>query len=140
MKRVMRVASVIAVFAMAGAAHATEDVTCKASNNAAWISFVAGTTPGLAPLGLSMGAGDKIWSTAKENGGTLVEVKQAFSTEDDMKIDVIATGKPAGSLRAVFGHEEGQEPVLAGVLHINGVGAWPVVCGDEGEEPEEAGE
>ena len=111
-------------------ARATDDIECRAADNAAWISFVVGTTPGLNPLGLSMGAGARTWSTAKENGGTLIEVKQAFSTDDEMKIDVISAGKPAAFLRMGFAHEYGQEPVLAGVLHIVDVGAWPVVCGE----------
>jgi len=126
----------VALLATAGLAQATEDIECKARDGKAWMSFVVGTTPGLAPLGLSMAAGDKTWSTDKANGGILIEVKQAFSDEDEMKIDVIADGKAAGILRVAIAHEEGQEPVLAGILHIHGVGIWPVVCGEETEETE----
>jgi hypothetical protein len=136
MRAVSTSMAAVAMLAAAMPAWATEDVECKARDNKAWMSFVVGTTPGLAPLGLSMGAGDKNWSTDKANGGTLIAVKQAFSDDDGMKIDVIADGKPAGILRVSIGHEEGQEPVLAGILHIHGVGAWPVVCGGEGEATE----
>ncbi len=136
----MRVAAISAVaaafLATASSAWATEDIECRARANKAWMSFVVGTTPGLAPLGLSMGAGDRIWSTDKANGGTLIVVKQAFSDDDGMKIDVLAESELAGALRVNFGHEEGQEPVLAGILHIHGVGAWPVVCGEGGEATE----
>lgn len=129
-------AAAVAVLAAATPSWATEDVECRARDGKAWLSFVAGTTPGLAPLGLSMGAGDKTWSTDKANGGTFIAVKQAFSDDDEMKIDVVADGKLAAILRVTIGHEEGQEPVLAGILHIHGVGAWPVVCGEEGEATE----
>lgn len=129
-------AMAVAFFSTAMSAWATQDIECRARDSKACISFVVGTTTGLAPLGLSMAAGDKTWSTDRANGGTLIDVKQAFSDDDEMKIDVIADGKPAGILRVTIAHEEGQEPVLAGILQIQGVGAWPVVCGGEPEETE----
>ena len=113
----------------ASVAHATQEIVCKAADNAAWISFLVGGTPGLNPLALSMGAGGKIWSTAKENGGTLVQVSQSFSSSEDMKIDVSNDSEDAiARLRLSQAHEDGQEPITAGTLHIVGVGAWPVTC------------
>ena len=116
----------------ASPAQATQNIACRAPNNAAWISFLAGGTPGLNPLALSMGAGGKTWSTAKENGGAPIQVSQSFSSREEMEIDVADDKADViARLRLSRAHEEGQDPVTAGTLHVAGVGAWPVTCGEE---------
>jgi hypothetical protein len=125
----------VVVTAMAIPASATQDIECRAANNAAWMSFAAGTPPGIGAITLSMGAGDGHWSTNNARGGTLVQVLQAFDDGEEIKIDVTAGGELAASLRLSFA-DEGGEGVFGGILRIHGVGAWPVVCGGETEKTE----
>jgi len=109
-------------------ARATDGVECKARDNQAWIRFAAGTPPGVGAILLSMGVGERLWSTDKASGGTSVQVLQAFDDEEEIKIDVTTDGEPVAILRLSFA-DEGGEGVFGGILRIHGVGAWPVVCG-----------
>lgn len=117
----------------AGAAPATENIVCSSADQAAAMGFLVGTTPGVNPLSLTMDANGKSWATKPEGGQTAVLIAQAFSDDEGMKIDVSDANaeKIIARLRVSYAHDEGSEPVIAGTLHIVGVGAWPVTCSGE---------
>ena len=120
----------LAVLAMtSGTGLATENIICAAAGDAATMSFLVGTTPGLAPLGLYMEAGGKTWSTKKEDGGTIVAIAQSFSDDSGMRIDVADDNleRIIAELRVNLAREEG-EVVFAGTLRIAGIGVWAVTC------------
>jgi len=108
---------------------ATENIICADASNAATMTFLVGTTPGLAPLGLYMRSGDKKWSTRKEDGGTTVTVAQSFSDDSGMRIDVADDNleRIIAELRVNLAREGG-EIVFAGTLRIAGIGVWAVTC------------
>jgi hypothetical protein len=117
----------------AGAALATENITCSSSDGKASVSFLVGTTPGLNPLALTLEANGKYWVTKPDAKATTILIAQAFSDDEGMKIDITDDNaeRIIAKLRVTRGHDEGSEPVTAGTLMIVGEGAWPVIC--EGE-------
>jgi len=112
---------------------ATENIICSSADQKAALSFLVGTTPGLAPLALTMDANGKQWATKPEGGATAILIAQAFSDDEGMKIDITDDNaeRIIAKLRVTRAHDEGSEPVIAGTLLIVGAGAWPVTC--EGE-------
>ena len=112
---------------------ATENIICSSADQKAALSFLVGTTPGLAPLALTMDANGKQWATKPEGGATAILIAQAFSDDEGLKIDISDDNaeRIIARLRVSQAHEEGAEPVFAGTLHIAGVGAWPVTCSGE---------
>ena len=125
--------ALVVLLACALPAQATENIICSAPGNAASISFLVGTTPGLNPLSLSMEAGAKRWSMAAEQGVTTVLIGQSFDTGSAMMIDLTDDNaeRVIAELRVSRAHEDGHDPVAAGTLRIAGLGAWTVAC--EGE-------
>jgi hypothetical protein len=121
--------SVAALMLVAGEAQATETIWCRAAGDAASIAFLVGTTPGLNPLTLDMEAGEKRWSTKKEEGATPVAIAQSFSDAAGMKIDVADDNleRIIAELRGSTA-SEGDTYVAAGTLRIIEVGAWAVNC------------
>ena len=117
----------------AGEALATQNIICNAPDDKASFGFLVGTTPGLNPLGAGMEAGGKKWTTKPEAGATLITIAQAFSDDEGMKIDIADDNSERiiAKLRLTRAHEDGEEWILAGTLHIVGVGAWPVTCSEE---------
>jgi len=125
-------AAVAMVFSVSPAL-ATENIICSSADQKAALSFLVGTTPGLAPLALTMDANGKQWATKPEGGATAILIAQAFSDDEGMKIDITDDNaeRIIAKLRVTRAHDEGSEPVIAGTLLIVGAGAWPVTC--EGE-------
>jgi len=125
-------AAVAMVFSVSPAL-ATENIICSSADQKAALSFLVGTTPGLAPLALTMDANGKQWATKPEGGATAILIAQAFSDDEGMKIDITDDNaeRIIAKLRVIRAHDEGSEPVIAGTLLIVGAGAWPVTC--EGE-------
>ena len=125
-------AAVAIVFSVSPAP-ATENIICSSADQKAALSFLVGTTPGLAPLALTMDANGKQWATKPEGGATAILIAQAFSDDEGMKIDITDDNaeRIIAKLRVTRAHDEGSEPVIAGTLLIVGAGAWPVTC--EGE-------
>jgi len=125
-------AAVAIVFSVSPAL-ATENIICSSADQKAALSFLVGTTPGLAPLALTMDANGKQWATKPEGGATAILIAQAFSDDEGMKIDITDDNaeRIIAKLRVTRAHDEGSEPVIAGTLLIVGAGAWPVTC--EGE-------
>jgi hypothetical protein len=117
----------------AGQALATENIICSASDDKASISFLVGTAPGLRPLAITMEAQGKTWATTAEGGATPIIIAQAFSDDEGMKIDISDDNaeRIIAKLRVSHAHEDGNEPIFGGTLHIAGVGAWPVTCSGE---------
>jgi hypothetical protein len=125
-------AAVAMVFSVSPAL-ATENIICSSADQKAALSFLVGTTPGLAPLALTMDANGKQWATKPEGGATAILIAQAFSDDEGMKVDITDDNaeRIIAKLRVTRAHDEGSEPVIAGTLLIVGAGAWPVTC--EGE-------
>lgn len=118
------------LISLAGEALATENIVCTSRDDKASMSFLVGTTPGLNPLALTMEANGKRWATKPENDTTTILIAQAFSDDEGMKIDITDDNaeRVIAKLRVTRAHEEGNDPVTAGTLHIVGAGAWPVTC------------
>jgi hypothetical protein len=108
---------------------ATENIICADASNAATMTFLVGTTPGLAPLGLYMKVGGKKWSTKEEDGATTVTIAQSFSDDSGMRLDVADDNleRIIAELRVNMAREGG-EIVFAGTLRIAGIGVWAVAC------------
>jgi hypothetical protein len=129
MKRALAMAAGIATLGAVQHAGATARIDCNATDNAAWISFLASSSGGLRPMEVDMSAGKRVWSTNDREGTTPMHVSQAFQTDNHVSVDMLDADQvnTLAELR-VNTAVEGSADAAAGTLRIVGVGVWPVVC------------
>ena len=110
---------------------ATEWVSCAAPGGEASFDYLAGTLDVLAPAGLNVSVGEKVWASDVAYGpGDPIVVGQAFEDAQTVRIDVMDDGMVAlvAELRLFKAQEGDGEPVYSGTLRIPGYGAWAVSC------------
>lgn len=131
MKNMIRAALIAApTFFAAAPAHATGGVYCEGARDDKVAAFLTvGRVPGFAVVEARIGVGDQDWAMHGRDGATPIVLLQGAVIGDltvadfgDENIENVVA-----SLRVV--HAENEEGyAAAGVLSIQGVGAWPVVC------------
>ena len=112
-------------------AMATEWVSCAAPGGEASFDYLVGTLDVLAPVGLNVSVGEKVWASDVAYGpGDPIALGQAYEDAETVRIDVLddAMSTLVAQLR-LFKAQEGEgDTVYSGTLRIPGYGAWPVSC------------
>lgn len=130
MNKTLLALSTALTLALAGAAHATGDISCQGvAGSDASVDLNIGSLPVLQILNATISTGGQVWSTQPGKGETEIIVGQAAETgnmliadfTDPNVVDIVA------SLR-LFSAEEGGDFARAGTLTIAGHGAHAVSC------------
>lgn len=122
---------------MITSAHATGSIRCVATNtNNVTVDILVGRLPVLGVLRATFTADDHIWSTntkpsgeGMSAGSTRIIFGQGIDTSDGLRADFTddTVSEILISLRTVRADGD-KTSAEAGVLTINSVGVWPVVC------------
>ena len=86
---------------------------------------------GLVPLGATIKAAGKTWTTEEGKAGTTqIWPAQSASSDNRLYLDFTDTDYAAIIVQIrLFWAEEETDPVYGGVLRIAEHGAWPISCG-----------
>lgn len=111
-------------------AHATQSITCEATNGSgAGVDILLGAGPGVVPIGVTVVADGRTWTTFDEREGTKVVIYQNFDDGELLAIDLTDDNvlEIVASIRLIRG-EEGKSFEQVGILTVAGAGAHPLAC------------
>lgn len=110
-------------------AHATGTIACDATDGSgAAIMFGVGRLPVLAVISAFVTAEGQDW-TLDGSLGTEIAVGQGFMDDERVLVDFVDTNVEEILISVrLFRSSEGKSSAEAGVLTINGVGSYPVMC------------